>query len=92
MLTYFCFYFIAGFTDNPFETPTLVGHSLSWKNEKLPRIGPDNKMHAKIWRPEDPCTSREQHVENINCDKANNDGLSEQENGHVKPKEDTEKS
>lgn len=53
----------------PFESATLVGHSLSWKNDKLTLPRPGNKLHAKIWRPEDPCTAPDNKVDNNNCDK-----------------------
>ncbi|KAL4222405.1 Pancreas transcription factor 1 subunit alpha [Mactra antiquata] len=61
----------AGFDGgHPFDSSILVGHSLSWRNEKVQRLGPDNKMHAKIWRPEDPCLSMRSDIEdNNNCDK-----------------------
>ena len=34
--------------------PPLAGHSLSWTDEKTPKVGPNQKMFAKIWTPEDP--------------------------------------
>ncbi|XP_045169434.1 pancreas transcription factor 1 subunit alpha-like [Mercenaria mercenaria] len=76
-----------GFGENPFDTSTLVGHSLSWKSEKLSRVGPDNKMHAKIWRPEDPCTSRDQQKDNNNCDKNIENELSGEKIEHIETQE-----
>ena len=31
-----------------------LGHSLSLKNERDNKIGPNNKLVAKIWTPSDP--------------------------------------
>lgn len=45
--------------ENPFAPPLLIGHSLSWKNEKAGTLGPNNTMCAKIWRPEIPKPSNE---------------------------------
>lgn len=45
------------FTDLPQdvnENYELLGHSLSWFDEKLPRKTIDNKLAAKIWVPENP--------------------------------------
>ncbi|XP_064648522.1 pancreas transcription factor 1 subunit alpha-like [Lineus longissimus] len=44
------FDYIDGF--NP-VTP-LYGHSLSWTDEKLPKLGPNNTLSAKIWMPQHP--------------------------------------
>ena len=41
----------------PFAPPLLIGHSLSWKNERVGHLGPNNTMCAKIWRPEVPKSS-----------------------------------
>lgn len=45
-----------GLTDDSdrYGLPPLEGHSLSWKDEKKPHLGPNNTMVAKIWIPEDP--------------------------------------
>lgn len=32
----------------------LAGHSLSWRDEKNPSLGPNRTMFAKTWIPEDP--------------------------------------
>ncbi|XP_061180403.1 pancreas transcription factor 1 subunit alpha-like [Saccostrea echinata] len=32
----------------------LAGHSLSWKDEKNPGLGPNRTLFAKTWVPEDP--------------------------------------
>lgn len=32
----------------------LAGHSLSWRDEKNPGLGPNRTMFAKTWVPEDP--------------------------------------
>lgn len=51
------FFSTAGYSSDECELyglPPLTGHSLSWFDEKKPRLGPNNKMVAKIWRPEDP--------------------------------------
>ncbi|CAC5414922.1 PTF1A [Mytilus coruscus] len=34
--------------------PPLAGHSLSWKDEKKPQLGPNKTFYAKIWTPENP--------------------------------------
>ncbi|KAK3108796.1 hypothetical protein FSP39_015943 [Pinctada imbricata] len=34
--------------------PPLAGHSLSWTDEKKTKFGPNKKIFAKIWTPEDP--------------------------------------
>ena len=51
------FYIISG-THEDFASSQglmpLVGHSLSWKNEKDSTVGPNNKLVAKIWIPSDP--------------------------------------
>ena len=37
-----------------FGLPPLAGHSLSWTDEKKPKLGPNNTLVAKLWYPEDP--------------------------------------
>lgn len=44
--------------------PPLTGHSLSWSDTKKQKLGPNNKLTAKIWVPEDP----RQHKDfSMNC-------------------------
>ncbi|XP_052248014.1 pancreas transcription factor 1 subunit alpha-like [Dreissena polymorpha] len=38
----------------PSDVPAIIGHSLSWRDEKIPVLGPNNTLRAKIWRPEVP--------------------------------------
>ncbi|XP_013391375.1 pancreas transcription factor 1 subunit alpha-like [Lingula anatina] len=41
------------YNPHPQQLPEpLVGHSLSWTDEKSLKMGPDNKLCAKIWVPE----------------------------------------
>ncbi|XP_052792859.1 pancreas transcription factor 1 subunit alpha-like [Mya arenaria] len=54
--------------ENPFAAPYLIGHSLSWKNEKVPTLGPNNTMSAKIWRPEAPEKITDIKTEKQVCD------------------------
>ena len=52
-------FILSGYPDCQMEEqqyPPLYGHSLSWVNDRQPQIGPDNKLSAKIWVPEDPRT------------------------------------
>lgn len=51
--------------DNPlYGGPPLAGHSLSWKDEKKPHIGPNKTLYAKIWIPENPSDSNAIETEN----------------------------